>query len=281
MAYSYLVPYLLPLPVGYDCSIKLPPASIGRRLINGSGQVLWRINLFHNGECIHQMEQMLVFENQVLTNEAETLFFWNGSEHDWDDNSGFVEMHFDTADEDTHFSTNDCIQIYGLYSAPNQKTFRADGAYKFASPPIINQIASFGVFSEGYSALCIDRSKGYGESLCLVNPYEKAILAKIQTHDDRPIKRTRIAPLSAANIVLTDLLEPEEKRFVGRLQISASNRLIAFHVRHSITKPFTITDHEHFDPYRDDPTHVPAFQKFRMMVGRFLDQRFGINWHRR
>ena len=215
-----------------------------------------------------------------FSRKIRTFFFWPGSNHEWGNNAGFVEMHFDSANEETLFVTNSCIQIYGLYSAPGRKTFRADGAYKFASPPIINQIAASGIFNEGSPPICIDKAKSYGETLSIINPYEKPTLASIQLHDGRQIKRKKIAPRSAANISLGNLLKLNESRYIARLQLTASNRVIAFHIRHSFTKPYVITDHEHMDPYRYDPTHIPAFQKFRMAIGRLLDQRFGINWHK-
>ncbi len=34
-----------------------------------------------------------------------------------------------------------------------------------------------------------------------------------------------------------------------------------------------ITDFEHLDPFRTDPTHLPAFQWFRQWVGRTLELR--------
>ena len=191
-----------------------------------------------------------------------------------------MEIHFDAADENTFFPAKDCIEFYALYSAPGKKTFRADGTFKFASPPTIAQIAAFGEFCEGYPSVRVDRKRNYGESFVLINPYEKPIVVTLATPDERKFTRLRVPPRSGRNLELTDLLQPDVEIFFSRVQLKASNRLVLFHVRHSISGSYVITDHEHLDPFRSDPTHVPAFQKLRLAIGYFFDRRFNINWSR-
>ena len=278
MAYQYIIPYILPLPLDYDCTIALPASAVGKRLKNGTGAVSWRVVCFHDGELVDEMERQLIFEDGRLSNSACTTYVWNGTHHEWSGNSGYMEIHFDADDEDTFFSTKDCIEFYALYSAPGKKTFRADGTFKFASPPTIAQIAAFGEFCEGYPSVRIDQARNYGESFVLINPYEKPILVTLATPDDRKLSRLRVPPRSGRNLVLADLLQLHGKSFVSRFQLKASNRIVLFHVRHSMSGPYVITDHEHLDPYRSDPTHVPAFQKLRLAIGYFLDRRFNINW---
>lgn len=280
MSYPYLIPYIFPLPLDYDCTIALPATSVGRRLRGGNGKVRWRVTCFHDGEIVDEMDRHLAFSNGALADGISTIYRWQGTEHDWRGNAGYMEIYFDADDDDTAFWTKDCVEFYALYSAPGKKTFRADGTYKFASPPTIAQIAAFGEFSEGYPTIHIDRERNYGESFVLLNPYEKPILASLATHDDRKIQRLRIPPKSGRNMELEPLLRPDELRYFARAQLKANNRVVPFHVRHSLSSPYVITDHEHLDPFRSDPTHLPAFQKLRFEIGHFLDRRFNINWHR-
>ena len=113
----------------------------------------------------------------------------------------------------------------------------------------------------------IDRDRDYGESLALINPYKKAVLAKVHTADGRTIPRLRVPPMSVRRVDLGQLLEAGERRWRGRLQLTANNRLITFDVKHSFADPTLITDHEHLDPFRADPTHLPLTRLLRMRAG--------------
>ena len=41
-------------------------------------------------------------------------------------------------------------------------------------------------------------------------------------------------------------------------------------MKHSLREPGIISDHEHLDPYRGEPTHFPATRWFRLKVGKWL-----------
>lgn len=278
--FPYLIPYLSPLPVDYDCTLDIPLSKIGDRLKDRTGAVTWTTRVFHSGQILDERVHELDFRTGELQNDAPPPYCWKSRGHDFDSNAGFVETVFEASNDRTQFITKDMVGFYALCSSPERKTFRADGAYKTSSPMTIGQIAKFGTFCEGYPSLNIDRERDYGETVVFVNPYKKPILVSLLTHDGRKIERRRVMPGSALNVPLLQLLKDDENSYTGRLQLIATNRIIVFHVRHSLSDPTYITDHEHLDPFRSDYTHVPAFQKLRLTAGRFLDRRFGINWHR-
>jgi len=74
--------------------------------------------------------------------------------------------------------------------------------------------------------------------------------------------------MSVRRVDLAQLLEVGEWRWRGRLQLTANNRLITFDVKHSFADPTLITDHEHLDPFRADPTHLPLTRLLRARAGR-------------
>ena len=99
--------------------------------------------------------------------------------------------------------------------------------------------------------------------------------------DGRHLPRLRIPALSARYLHLVNILQEKESAWVGEIQLTANNRLITFDVKHALSDIRTISDHEHLDPFRGEPTHMPLFQWCRSSVGNFLSRRFGIQLGRR
>ena len=190
---------------------------------------------------------------------------------------GFAEMSWTVADNETQFTTKLPIAFYALYRDSGRTGFRSDGAMKYGSPPVIQQVAALGRFLDGYPTVRLDRERGYGESLSMINPYPRPIIVDVRTHDGRRLPRVNLPPAAARLISLEPLLDDDEGRWAGRIQISASNRLIISHVRHRLGDPSEVTDVEHPDPFRGESTHVPASRKLRLDTGRFLQRRIR-NW---
>ena len=165
------------------------------------------------------------------------------------------------------------IAFYAVYSAIGKKGFLSDNAYKFSSPPIISQIAAYGRFVETYSVIRIDRSRDYSDSLILINPYNKPILCTVVTMDGRKVPRLRVPALSARYMKLEGILKDDENYWEGEIQLTANNRLIVYDIKHALSDITIISDHEHLDPFRGDPTHLPFFQWCRASVGEFLSHR--------
>tara|TARA_Y100001934_G_C12115989_1_gene660818 strand:- start:593 stop:886 length:294 start_codon:yes stop_codon:yes gene_type:complete len=88
--------------------------------------------------------------------------------------------------------------------------------------------------------------------------------------DGRQLPRIRVQPESALNVHLSDLLQEDEESWSGHIQVTANNRLVTFSLKHSMKDIAVISDHEHLDPYRSDPTHEPVTLAFRKWVGGLL-----------
>ena len=80
----------------------------------------------------------------------------------------------------------------------------------------------------------------------------------------------RVSAMSVRNVDLASLLLRDEDSWRGHIQLFANNRIITFNIKHSMMDPLIISDHEHLDPYRSDPTHMAAFRLLRMAAGRIL-----------
>jgi hypothetical protein len=277
-AFEYIIPILYDAPDRYDVTVEYAPDQIARRLANRTGKLTWDIRVYHEGVMVDQRVTTLEFTPDRTPADSELQYVWRGSQFDGRGRPGFVESAFKLADDNSHFVTKAPMGNYALYSAKGRPSYRADGDYKFGSPPVISTVGMYGRVIDGYPTVRLDREHGYGESLACINPYGRPINVAVRTHDGRELPRQRITPLSGLFISLEPVLKAEEARWTGRVQITANNRLVLYHVRHKFGDPTNITDHEHLDPYRADPTHLPATRWLRQKIGSIAERRFGIRW---
>lgn len=272
MPYAFTFPVITSLPRGYDCTIPMPVARLAERLIDGRGDVVIDYQVVHEG-AVKQEEAIDVrFEDGAVVGAPPAPIRWADAGKRWGANSGYIDIAFRARNDEQIFENKQEIGFYAIYSKPGKKSFFSDNAYKYGAPPVIAQIASFGRYVDGYPVVHLDREKDLGETITLINPYMKPILAEIRTLDGRALPRTRVPPMSARNLRLIGLLGEQETTWRGHIQITASNRLITYNVKHSLKDPNVISDHEHLDPFRDDPTHFPASLTIRAELGRILKQ---------
>ncbi|MEQ8603684.1 MAG: hypothetical protein RIB45_10220 [Marivibrio sp.] len=281
MSYHYLIPLVFSLPPGYAFTLAIPPSLLRRRLIGCRGAVLIKAIATCDGEERWRETRTVNLEEGEDDNHPITLVCAVNAL----DEAGalpegaaqaFVEVEFLSTDDRAPFATKAPPAVYALYTAPGRLTFRADGSYKFGAPQVISSIAEYGRFLESHTLVAIDRSRQHLESLTLVNPYTKALLVSCQTPDGRTTKRTKVPARSAVRLDLTQLLREGEDRLVTRLQLSATNRVLTYHVRHDAARPPYISDHEHLDIFRADPSHVPWTRYLRERFARVMKQKFGV-----
>jgi hypothetical protein len=276
--FEYIIPILYDAPDRYDVTVEYAPDQIARRLANRTGRLTWEVRVYHDGQVVDERTTILEFTPDQMPAAADLVYLWRGSNFDGQGRPGFVESTFKLADDRSHFVTKIPIGNYALYSAPGRPSYRADGDYKFGSPPVISTVGMYGRVIDGYPTVRLDRERGYGESLACINPYGRPINVFVRTHDGRELPRQRVGPQAGIFISLEPVLKAGEERWTGRVQITANNRLVLYHVRHRFGDVTDITDHEHLDPYRADPTHVPATLWVRQRIGDFFKRRYGIRW---
>ena len=267
MLYNYMIPSISSLPAGYDCTLPAPVERLGNYIAGGTASVTHRCTVYHEGEAIETKTVHYRFRDRRIDEPQVIPFVWRDRPDDWQ--GGFVESSFTIDDGEPLFATNQVVPFYTIYNKPGKKSFFSDNAYRYASPQVITQIAAFGKYVDTYSVVHIDQERDFGESIIFINPYNKPIKARIMTADDRHIRGIRVPPLSTRVVRLIELLTPNESRWTGQIQITATNRVITFDVKHSLADPRIINDHEHLDPFRGESTHVPAFRWLRLQFGEW------------
>lgn len=268
MTSSYLIPIIAWLPKGYDCTVVMPLDAIARLLPGGSGIIVRSWTAYSNGEAVAEAEEEIVIDRgKPLGSPADEIVWQGAAVDDWPEEGGYLEFSIRVAEGSALFVTNQPPAFYNVYSAPGRKSFFACHTWKFGSPQVIGQIAAFGRYVDAYPVIHIDRERDLGDSLVLINPYRKPILARILTHDGRRPRRQRIEPMTGRMINLAALIAPDEPRWFGQIQLTANNRVVTHIVKHSLADPTLIGTVEHLDPFRADPTHIPAARRLRMAIG--------------
>ncbi len=121
--------------------------------------------------------------------------------------------------------------------------------------------------------LCTPNPVRFTSIYRFVNPYTKPLLVSGMATDGRAFNRKRVPARSAARIDLSELLFEGEESAYTRLQITATNRVLTYHVRHDGSTVPYISDHEHLDIYRADPTHTPFTFFVREKLARWVKRR--------
>jgi hypothetical protein len=270
---AYLPPKICWLPGGYGCAVTVPMAPLGATLRRGTGHIALSWRVWRGGACVHERVDDLRFEVGALIGADPGPFRWPPAPADKLDGNdldgGYLEFAAETKGHAPDFTGGEVPAQYAAYSAPGRKSFFTCVQYKFGEPRVIAQIATFGRYVDGYPAVRLDRAKGLGESVAFVNPYKMPVLAEVRTSDGRALPRLRIPALSAKRLSLEPLLQPGEDAWHGSIQITGTNRVIAYTVKHDLADPSNVTKVEHMDPFRAEPTHLPAFRAFRVHFGHW------------
>jgi hypothetical protein len=270
--HSFVYPTIIALPPGYDCTTQLAHHRIGAYITAPLAEVRALLRRYSEGEVVDEHEASMRFEHGRLVSPPPVPFVWRDSAAGGGLQPSFAEIAINAADDRPIFSSRRSVTGYSIYTKPGKKAFLSDNAYKYGSPPIIALMAELGQFVEGYPVVHLDRERDFGETLTLINPYLRPINVRIVTHDRRGPMKMQVPPQSVRSVPLASLLREDEVQWLGQIQLTANNRLIAFHIRHSLSDPLRITDHEHLDPFRTDPTCRPATQAARAAIGQLLRQ---------
>ena len=248
-------------------------SALGERLRDGTGTLRQNIRIYHDGKIVEQTERDLIFDQTRLVNNPPTNYTWHAESVNWGDTPGFMEEDIRVSDGSLCLLSKFNKPSYVLNSAPGRKGYMTNATLKYADPRVISQIASFGFFLDTFSPIWIDRDRDYGESFAFINPFTRLIHAKILAEDGRSIRRIEVPPMSSRRVNLSAILREGESSWRGHVQITAINRLVVINCKTSFADPDRITDVEHLDPFRTDPTHLPAFKWFRQKIGIFLANR--------
>ncbi len=268
--HSYIFPSVVSLPLGYDCAVPMEIGQAAERLGKRPARLHYGIRVYRAGvELAHERRELRFADGRLADGSAQP-FSWPDQAPLGQREPAYGEVYCEGADGSAVFAQKLPFSTYAIYSKPGKKSFFSDNNYKYGAPPIIDQMAEFGQYVESYPVIHLDRTLDLAETLAFINPYVRPVNGRVLTHDGRQLRGIRIEPRSSLHVALTPLLRDDEDRWLGQIQLTANNRLIVFHIKHSLRDPLVISDHEHLDPFRAEPTHWPLTLKLRTLPARWL-----------
>lgn len=270
MIFNYIYTTIITVPLGYHTRVVVPVSRIQDRvsLKITSYEIEAKFIVFRNGE--------IIFEKTELINKASLgiLDFEIRDQDGISEDSAYAELSFVEKNQSPIFESRAVINFYTTYFHENKKSFLSDNAYKFGSPTIINQMAEIKKYIDAYPTLEMDKDKDLGETIVLINPYKRKVKANIFTADCRNIENIIVNPFSVREVPLDVLLMNDEKKWSGHMQLVATNRLVTFNFKHSLKNKKIISDYEHLDPFRGEPTYMPYTQYLRNKFGYYFSKLF-------
>ncbi len=273
--FFYLIPVIFSLPPGHRILISVPPDLLRRRLKTEHADVTVIARAFIDGETVWSETNTVSLSRGEKGGQSVEFSFDNDRER-FNGAPGFMEIEFLSAGDEAIFSKKAPPELYGLYSRPGCQGFRADGSYKFGVPSVIASVTKYKTFVESFQAIDIDLMRDRFESVTLLNPYSRPLVVTLSTVDGRQLPRVKVPAKSVIWVSLEGFLRDDETSLKTRLQLMSTNRVVSYHVRHSGGTEPIITDHEHLDIYRADPTHSPITLYWRDRLARVVSQHFGF-----
>ncbi len=190
--YPHFIPILNPAPpVGYQMDQVLPLERFGEVLDRTTADI--------------EVERLVIMDGKELLSETQTLRLrdgvWENPEaahfrldpikgSDWANGSPLGFMQTTVTIHNARISVLIAPGFYTIYSGPERKSFLSDSSVKMAHAAVIRQVAAYGKWAEGYPACVVDPEIDAGESLVLINPYERPAVAtiEIEGHDSIRVK---------------------------------------------------------------------------------------------
>lgn len=267
--YGYLIPRVGTIQPGYALSLNLPMSYLtGQIAVAAPVKLTVTFRVYFEGQELQRDETTVEYSRDLGWSQAELNFRFAGIEPQGD-KIGFYQIDAAAAGGEPVFNDATFNSAYGIYTRPGAKPFIAELADKFSDPRVILQMRRYGMYIQTYPVVRLDRARDYGESVSVLNPYRQPLLVSVRSSNGRQIERRKVPGASGINLRLIGLLREDEPAWVGSIQVTATNRVVPYMIKHSLAEPWRITDHEHLDWYQPTKVEFPRFLYFRRrMIGR-------------
>lgn len=231
-----------------------------------TGKVFVKVLAFCKGEQISADTHVIAVKDGV--SEKDTV--WCASDAP---SLGYTEIELSA--EQPIFRKLHPESGYSLFSGVDGRCLTINTDTKYAHYRVIEQIKAWQNFCLLHSAILVDPARDYGNSMLLINPYERPIVAGLKSTNGRSL-RARIPEKSAEIINLEPLVEAGK---FGTVMLSANNRLVAYDVRHPYGSWQAFNSIDHLDVFSGIPTQyrASALESLGQLVRKGA-RRFGLRY---
>ena len=257
--YPYFVPFLSPTPPpGYKLAQVLPLDAIRSALNSDDATIEILREIAFEGEVIRSETNTLTLKDGAWGQDDSGIFEMGPIEgSDWGENAPMAYLQTTVTAHGGMFSGLREPGFYTVYSGPGRKSFLSDSSQKYAQPAVISQIAAYGKWVEGYPSCIVEPDLDAGESVLLLNPYEKPAVATLEIEGMDRRHKFRIQPFSGRRVDVAPLLDPAMVPWHGQLYVTGPRRVVTFFVKHALTDPTRINTIEHTDAFRGETAWAP------------------------
>lgn len=252
--FSYLSPLLYPLTGKSNSTLKvaldLPRICASRLVESYTGKICIRWCKVQDGEIKQsELESFYVEGGNVLKD-----FFLLETEND---SPGYIEVHV-TANEPA-FTAIDVSAGYAFFNCEVNGIVNVNADAKYARPLVINQIRHTGAFCLSHSNCYLDIANGIGTSFLFVNPYSKALKARVEN-----IKGQRLnAHVKPRTAILVDLAELLVDLVPSTCMVVSKNRHPAWivHTNNGTGNEASINRVDHLELFRAEKSYEKLMPK--------------------
>jgi hypothetical protein len=250
--YPHFVPFLSPAPPpGYQLTQILPLDGILAVLDRADATLDLTREVAFEGQIVQSDHSTLTLKDGVWADESAAAYQLDPVEgSDWSENGALAFFQTTVTARDARFSQLREPGFYTVYSGPGKKTFLSDSSQKFSHPAVINQVAEYGKWAEGYPSCIVEPDSDAGESVVLLNPYDLPAVATLEIEGLARRHKFRLQPFSGRKIDIAPLLDPSMLPWQGQIYVTGPRRVVTFFVKHALSDPTRINTMEHSDPFR-------------------------------
>jgi hypothetical protein len=250
--YSSVIPFLnIAPPPGYRFHQILPLDRLAEQITSPTATLDLRRDVYLEGTLVDRKEGVLVLRNdEWIETGAETYELDEIDGSDWIEGHpiAFIETRIDA--RDATFTRKREPSSYVVFSSAYRKSFLSDNNQKFSHPAVIEQVAAYGKWAEGYPACTVDPRCNADQSVVLINPYQRPAIATLEFEGITEKRRIRVEACSARRIAFSETLGSRYLPWAGQAYVWGPNRVVVFFVSHAYDDPAEVNTMEHTDPYR-------------------------------
>ena len=246
--FSYLSPLLYPLTGAGNSTLKvaldLPRICASRMTTDYSGKLMIGWVKVQDGEIIQSESTNFRVENGNVGKNFFLLEVHN-------DALGYIEIHI-TA-ETAAFTAIDVSAGYAFFNCNVNGVVNVNADAKYARPLVIEQIRHTGAFCLSHSNCYKDQSRGLGTKFLFVNPYSKALKAKIENCLEQSLN----VHVKSKTAVLVNLCDLIEDRVPSTCMVVSKNRHPAWvvHTNHGLNSLSSVNRVDHLELFRAETSH--------------------------
>jgi hypothetical protein len=270
MTYNYFIPIIHLGPIGdYTFTQELPLNEIKNLILGKNAKLEIIRTVILNNNKIHEKKEVVFLKNNKWLNNEDASFKWSPPLEQ--KSLCYIETQINLL-KGKGLTSSSLPGFYVNYTSPQKKNFISCGNEKYGNPRVIMQMKYFGMWSDGYPAISVNKEKKTTYSLIIINPYKTLSSFVIEINSLKIKKIFKVSGLSVKRINFYNLINKEA--WTGQFYIYGKRRAIIYLINHAFDNLNIVSTLEHSDPFRAEYTYQPRLQYLRNKIHKKINTFF-------